>query len=247
MKQLAVTVLALLFTVGSSFAWTPKVQEEIVKDALQLSPKYLRVVLEKNFDQLMRGANTAEAEAFDGATVNIQETELPRLITREGEAIGKLLKKPKGLPEAAYRFGVIARYAGQVGNPLNVQNDDQAEAYYRDLFDAYVQKELKNFRVAFRGYTEGPFRGQDLEDYFAERAQQASRFYKPLSLQFMKDGKIADINSFSHQSVPFAVASLSYGYAVTTVADVWHGLWKSVGGSASPQQHLSSETQSLQN
>lgn len=241
--RLALTLVALACSVGAipAAAWTPDTHREIASDALKLCPKYLSVLLKKYEGAVLEGAATGPEKpgfSFNGAQQDYQESAIPQFIEDETKRLRKLIQKPENLPEVARRMGIIAHYASLAGNPLNLHNSDKNEAYYKDLFQDYVQKQTPNFRVTFRGY-DTPFKSSaEFRQLLLPYQQRTRRYYDRLGEEFYKGGKIADTRGFGPQSIPFAVASLSYSNSVSMVVSVWHSVWKSLGGDATPAEVL---------
>jgi hypothetical protein len=232
MRHLPLTgcLLAILLGVvpDQAVAWTQAIHREIAADALKISPRYVQLALGRYREDILAGAAGPRGEKavrLNGAEQNYLDSKIPEQIEILAGQVRKLVRRPGNLKEVAYCFGLISHYTALAANPLNVENTDAQEVYYHALFGTYVEGELRNYRVAFSGYTPGIFEDLTVRDYLGTVTARAQRFYGPLSPHFTKGGKIASIEKFDHFSVPFAVASIAYGNAVNAVADVWRGAW----------------------
>ena len=159
--------LALLAATPAT-AWSPLVQETIVRDSLRLAPPGLARQLHKHVGEMVAGAMEPEAavEADAGAS-------LEKALAREVALAVAAIRAHEPFAVIAKRLGRVSHFASALANPLVSSDDDREEPrYFRD-FLIYVESARPRFAVVVYEWEPPVTQAAEVERLAPSRAARA--------------------------------------------------------------------------
>lgn len=235
LKLLILTVI-IFFIPIDGFCWSEKINIKIAEICLEFMPTYLKMLMKKHNEELIRGIKEANSIILQKYTDRSGENKIDFLIElsfKEGEKIIDLIRQQKPFKEVIFHFGKCASFISFANDPLFIMDDDANEIYYSLLFYKFVEINISDFRIAFYGYEEKPFNRAEIERRLTKSLNKLGDFYPQLSSSFIVEDRLISPQSLNHQSIPFGIASICISNSVNDVANIWLIIWKSAGGEVS--------------
>lgn len=238
--KLALLVVPLLLLPASpAAAWTAPTRIRMAEDAVRLLPPSLRLVLEHQREELLRGAlqpmtdedSPAHRPPSEGGTLD-QE------IASRIDAVTAAASKLRSTRDLARRFGELAHFVADASFPPGASGKEGA-ARYQD-FGGFCESRLARIPLVFYGHEDEALEKDDARAFALAVLKQAHDEDGPLAHAYALAGKPPDPAAFDDRSVPFAVASLSYSRAVTHIVRAWLSAWGGANGDLRQTPYLKS-------
>jgi hypothetical protein len=246
--------IALLSSVTFCPAWTPSMDERIVREAVRLMPASLRGILQTHADEMKAGLKDAagdEAGPFHTMEEGRPGASAAARVQTLASQIVALIDGRQPFAQVARRMGEMAHYVGDLNNPLHVCSEDPREPGYALDYAEYVESNLDRYPLVFYGWGDPSLdlpgvpgslgRDADLMAFGAAAARRARRYYPAIRRAYAPGNREPVALRFDVRSLPFGVASLSYSHSVTDTARVWLHVWNKAHGDLQGTPYLGQE------
>ena len=206
-------------------AWTPKVQEAIVRDSARLAPPGLAKQLRKHVDEMIAGAQepSAAEEARAGAS-------LERALAREVEQAIESIRGHEPFAVIARRLGRVSHYASTLANPLVASDTDREEPRYFTDFQEYVESARPRLAVVVYEWEPPVTRAAEVDALSRAALRRGQLHYPLLGAEYRRIEYGSGARLFDDRSTAFGLAALAYSHAVTDSTRLYRYVWLAAGG-----------------
>jgi hypothetical protein len=233
----SIALLAPILAASASFAWSPVTRVHMVEDAARLMPAGLRLALESHRDDVRRGLLTPLVEGdvparrppWTGghldASVETAALELERSLAA-GAKFGAV----------AEGLGPLAHFVAEASFPPAAGPRD-ADRRYRDFSD-FCESRRERFPLVFAGHDAPELARHDWRAYALRLLTAGRADDQELARAYAAAGDRRDPAYFDDRSVPFAIGSLSYSRAVSSIVQAWLSAWRAADGDLGATPYL---------
>ena len=216
--------LALLAATPAT-AWSPLVQETIVRDSLRLAPPGLARQLHKHVGEMVAGAMEPEAavEADAGAS-------LEKALAREVALAVAAIRAHEPFAVIAKRLGRVSHFASALANPLVSSDDDREEPRYFTDFLTYVESARPRLAVVVYEWEPPVTQAAEVEGLARAALRRGRMHYPLLGAEYRRIEFGSGARLFDDRSTAFGLAALAYSHAVTDSARLYRYVWLASGG-----------------
>jgi hypothetical protein len=213
-------------------AWAPKTQIAIAERAAIIAPPDLRRQIAKNQAEFRAGV----LAPFDGTPTAAHEKnedgsgQLDRKITEGVDGAIDAIRAHHPFPEIVHQLGVLAHYAADASNPLNVSSADPEENKYSADYVRYLDSAWPRFRVVFYGAGRDLETPADIPALLARTFARGRVLYPALHAEYQRIGAPRGVELFDDRSTAFGVGSLAFSHAVSDAAALLRYIWLRAGG-----------------
>jgi len=225
---------------GAAWAWTPRLQSDIVGRAAELAPPDLRRQLERHEKELRRGALEAFRDQDPARHIKNADGSgtLDQVIVEETNRAIEMIRAPRTFAEIAYQLGRLSHFVADANNPLNASQEDPDEGRYFADYLFYMESAEPRFAPVFYGLDSRFDRRRDLASLAAAALQRGRVLYPAIGREYGRTGRIDGRALFDDRSTAFGVAAVSYSHALSDAANAFRFVWLHAGG-ADPRPLLS--------
>jgi hypothetical protein len=225
-RAILLTQLALA---PAAAAWSPQTRVRIADEAVRFMPAGLRLALETHREDLLRGmlepllqGDVAERRPpwADG--------HLDRAVAPAAGELESALAAGRRFADSAARFGRVAHFVAESSFPP-AAGTREADPRYAD-FSAFCESRRERFPLVFTGHEVPELQRDDYRAFALRLLQSARDDDRELARAYAAAGERPDPLHFDDRSVPFAIGSLAYSRAVSSVVQVWLTVWSKAGG-----------------
>jgi len=243
-------VLAQLAASGAASAWTPAMDDRVAREAIRLMPSSLRGILETHLAEVTAGIRDAagdESGLFHTLDPDQQGASAASLAARQAREIEAMIDGHKPFAEVARAMGSLAHVIGDLNNPLQVADDDPAEARYAADYVSYVESNLDRYPLVFYGWSDphlglpGRPADGDVESFATAIADRTRGHYPHIRRAYAANDPRPVAQRFDVRSLPFGIGSLCYSHTVTDTARIWLYIWGRAHGDLRGTPYLARE------
>jgi hypothetical protein len=242
MRRLGIVVLAwgvCLASTGSVAAWSPATRVRIADEAVRFMPPSLRLALERQRDEVLRGMldpmtdedGPAHRPAAEGGSLETR-------IAAAAEAVVAAASRPRSFRAVARALGALAHAVSDAGFPPGAGGGDGARRYAH--FAAFCESRAPRFPLVFYGHDAALPASGDFAAFAAAVLDEARAADAELARAYSAAGDPPSAAAFDDRSVPFAVGSLAYSKTITHVVRAWLTVWGRAGGDLARTPYLDS-------
>ncbi|HKQ61250.1 MAG TPA: hypothetical protein VJS92_08150 [Candidatus Polarisedimenticolaceae bacterium] len=230
MRRLATLGLTFALAAAPAAAWAPETRVRMVDEAIRLMPASLRLVLERQREQVRRGMllpltdedAAAHKPASSGGT-------LPGQLEEETRQLAAALARGTEFRDIAERLGRVAHFVADAGFPPGASA--QGSPRYRH-FAGFCESRREKFPLVFYGHDDADLARGDVRAFVTHVAARAAQEDTHLARAYAAAGSPPDPAAFDDRSVPFAVGSLCYSRSINDMVRLWLWAWRQAGGDA---------------
>ena len=220
-------------------AWTPRTRVEIADEAVRMMPPSLRLALERQRDELLRGTLEPMARENDPAhRPPWNDGTLDAEIESRASSLVRTVDAAASFREVARAFGALAHFVEDAAYPPGAAGREGSPRYAE--FGDYLESRRPKFPLVFYGHEDGDLARGDFRAFALREMGKARQEYANLARVYETAGDPPDPAAFDDRSIPFAVASLSYSRTVTLVVRAWLAAWKLAHGDLGRTPYLAS-------
>lgn len=235
----AALLLILTLGVPHARAWTPATRIRMADEAVRLMPPSLRLALEHNREEILRGLlepltaedGPAHRPSWDGGTLEIE-------IASRSAALEEAVRKGKSFRSIARAFGALAHFVGDAGFPPAAAGSAGAARYSH--FSDFCESRMNRFPLVFYGHEDDDLQKGETGAFARRIAERSRAEDAELARAYARAGSPPDPAAFDDRSVPFAVGSLAYSRAVTDLVRAWLAAWGGARGDLQGTPYLKS-------
>jgi len=230
---LAAVTACLVFSATEAPAWTPRMEEAIVRQSMRLMPPSLRRILERHRGELMAGLReAARTEGQPGHSLVPGQKGASTASSLESLTAKTIssIDHHRPFSTIARQMGMLAHFVCDLNNPLKVSDDDPREGDYEATYQEYVAGNLKKYPLVFYGWSDPALDLGRIAAFAESTASRSRRDYEFISRAYSSDNPAPPASRFDERSIPFGIGSLGYSRSVTDTAKVWLHVWREANG-----------------
>lgn len=246
LSRLLPAALGLLL-VSPAFAWTPRTQSAIAREAARLAPPDLARQIEKHKEAFQAGVQAPFQDADPDRHRKDPDGSgsLDKALLAEVEGAIAAIRDHRPFEEIVRRLGTVAHYVADANNPLAVSGSDPEEARYFVDYLRYAETAEPRFPLVFYGVPASLDRKKDVKPLLTEALRRGRQVYPMVGREYRKIGFASGVGRFDDRSTAFGVASVAFSHAVTDVTLVLRHIWIAAGGADDRSAVVSSGTRLL--
>ncbi len=213
----ASAVLILLCLCVNVFSWSDLTVKYMVVQAYPSFPEGLRLFLDGNRRDLMRGLGSVSADHFE----NLKQLE--NFVCSQERKIEKMIKSREKVSEIAFEFGKLFKAIAIASYPFHFEKS----SYSRD-YSQYVESKLEKYPFAFKRITVNDLSKQNCNSLVKSIYRESGEFKEKI----MNDYKIYETSeNFDDLSASFGAGSLMFSKTCMAIASLSSKIWKKANGS----------------
>ncbi|MEM7479688.1 MAG: hypothetical protein AAF481_00825 [Acidobacteriota bacterium] len=225
--------VAVVFAFAApAFAWTPKTQVVIAKEAAPLAPSDLARQIEKYPKRLEEGV-LAPFEDGDAAR-HVKDPDgggrLDAVIHAEVEHAIAAIEAHAPFSDIVYQLGRVMHYVADANQPLNASGADPQETRFFADFARYLESAEPRLPVVFYGLRPELEGAANVSPLVATTLARSRALYPMVSREYRRIEFGSGRQFFDDRSTAFGVASLAFSHAVDDAAAVMRYIWLRAGG-----------------
>ena len=214
-------------------AWTDEVRTRMVRDAVKLMPRSLQRMMEHHDRSLLQGMlspGSPEDQPEHWQHPDGNYGSAAQEVEEAAAALVAAVGNRAPFHEVIRRFGALAHWTMDVGDPLRAGDRDPAlKDYYRD-YERYVEQQLPRFRLVFLGYRSETLTDDGPREFMMESADRSNQYAQAIRRGYDDEGRRRSRQAFDERSIAFAVGSLAYSHAVNDISKLWIWAWENCNG-----------------
>ena len=227
--------LAALLGIGlvsPAFAWTPRTQTVIAREAARLAPPDLARQIARHRAAFEEGVNAPFTDTDSSRHMKNADGsgQLDKVVAAEVAAVIAAIRGHKPFEEIVRRLGVVSHYVADANNPLASSGDDAEERRYFVDYLRYAETAEPRFPLVFYGLLPGLDGSRDLSPLIDSALRRGRELYPLIGGEYRRIDFASGLGRFDDRSTAFGIASVAFSHAVTDVSLALRYIWLAAGG-----------------
>ena len=209
-------LMVLLFFSFTCFGWSELAVKYMIVNAYKTLPTGLKLYLDNNKRDILRGAESVNAKDFNGIE------DVKEFVCKEQRKIAKMIKERKKIKKVAFEFGRLFKAIAILSYPFAFET-----SFYSRDYNNYLDFKLEKFIFAFERKEVKDFKVKNCKKLVSLLVSKSSESKEKV----LNDYKVyEDSSNFDDLSSAFGCGSLMFSYSCFTMSEIATSVWLRANG-----------------